>query len=188
MARKRFKIFDFGFKNSFKKHGPTIIGILFISIFLVWRYHNARILSFNTSTVSHEFVSSGIKPVYIKSYPLGIDTEIKDSAIVDGVWQIQLNSANYLVSSAGIGDNGNTIIYGHNKDNILGPLRWIKKGAEIEILASCNKYYYEVIDTHEVDPDNLQYILPTDSEILTIYTCTGFLDSKRFIAQAVLKN
>lgn len=181
MARKQ--------RFNFKDNLILISGILLICIFLVWRYHNARILSFNTSTVSHESVSNGVKPVYIKSYPLGIDIEIKGSGIVDGVWQIQPNSANYLVTSAGIGDKGNTIIYGHNKDNILGPLRWIKKGAEIEILASDgNKYYYEVIDTHEVDPDNLQYILPTDSEILTIYTCTGFLDSKRFIAQAVLKN
>lgn len=173
---------------NFRDNLILFVGIFFISIFLVWRYHNARILSFNTSTVSRESVSNGVKPVYIKSYPLGIDIEIKESAIVDGVWQIQPNSANYLVTSAGIGDNGNVIIYGHNKDSILGPLRWIKEGAEIEILASDgNKYYYEVIRTQEVDPDNLQYIMPTDSEILTIYTCTGFLDSKRFIAQAVLK-
>lgn len=165
-----------------------LFGLLFIGIFIVWRYHSLRILSFSTSDVSVPVVSNGIKPIHIKSYPVGIDISVKDAQIIDGVWQIHPNDANYLVSSAGIGDNGNVIVYGHNKNDILGPLRWIKEGAIVEVLASDGlSYEYEVVSLKEVEPDNLEYIKPSDYEVLTIYTCTGFLDTKRFIVQAILK-
>lgn len=155
-----------------------------MSIFAGWRYHQARILSFNSEIVS-EYKTSGVKPVYIKSYPVGVDIEIKDATINNGVWAIHPNSANYLISSAGIGDIGNTIIYGHNNNQILGPIRWIEVGAEIEIIGSDNKnYYYKVVKTDTVSPENLEYIKPKDTETLTVYTCVGFLDSQRFIVVA----
>lgn len=176
MARKKAKI------NSLNP--PLIVGISLLLIFGAWRYHEARILSFNTKSIS-QFESSGVKPRYIKSYPVGVDIEIGDATIKDGVWAILPNSANYLLGSAGLGDSGNIIIYGHNKDNILGPIRWMKVGQKVEIEGSDGKkYQYEVVKTDTVDPDNLEYIKPTDSETLTIYTCTGFLDSKRFIVVA----
>lgn len=166
---------------------PLIFGILFLVIFSVWRYHQARILSFNSKIVA-EHKQTGIKPVHIKSYPVGVDIDVKDSTINNGVWAIHPNNANYLISSAGIGDNGNIIIYGHNKDNIMGPIRHIKIGAIVEILGSDGKNYkYEVVKTDVVDPSNLTYIDSKDTETLTLYTCVGFLDSQRFIAVAVLK-
>lgn len=178
MARKNLK-YKFLRENSF-----ILIGIFLICIFLGWRYHQTRILSFNTKSVS-EFKSSGVKPVYIKSYPVGVDIKVGETTINNGVWSILPDSASYLLGSAGIGDKGNSIIYGHNKDNILGPIRWMKVGQNIEVLGSDgNKYLYEVTKTDTVDPDNIEYIKSTDSETLTIYTCTGFLDSKRFIVIA----
>ena len=164
-----------------------VIGLILISIFCVWRYHQERILSFNTKTVA-EFKSSGIKPVYVKSYPVGVDIDIKNTSINNGVWAIHPNNANYLINSAGIGDGGNIIIYGHNRDDIMGPIRYIKDGAIVEILGSDGKtYIYEVIKTDVVDPNNLSYIGETNDETLTLYTCTGFLDSKRYIVVAKLK-
>lgn len=160
-------------------------GIFLMSVFVGWRYYQLRILSFDTSDGIGVTKSNNIKPVYIKSYPVGIDIEIKESAIVNGVWFIHPDSANYLVSSAGVGDIGNLIVYGHNKDDILGPLRWIKIGALIEIAASDgNHYNYRVVKTDIVSPDNLEYIQNTTNETMTLYTCTGFLDSKRFIVVA----
>lgn len=171
-------------KSQIKFNYPLVVGLTLISIFLVWRYHNLRILSFNT-TIVDQTKSANIKPIYIKSYPIGIDVKIEDTSITNGIWTIKPNSANYLVTSAGIGDNGNIIIYGHNKNNILGPIRWMKTGDIIEITGSDNKIYkYKVEKTDTIDPNNLSYITPTDKEILTIYTCTGFLDSKRFIVRA----
>lgn len=177
MARKKLK-------SKLQENYLLIIGILLISIFSMWRYHQARILSFNSKEISR-VNSSGIKPMHIKSYPVGVDIDVKETVINDGVWAINPNYASYLISSAGISGNGNIIIYGHNKDKIMGPIRWIKKDAIIEILGSDNKTYkYKVVKTDVVSPDDLNYIKPTDKETLTLYTCTGFLDSKRFIVVA----
>lgn len=171
MARKKLNFLQ---KNLF-----LIIGLLLIGIFLVWRYHQARILSFNTKEVA-KINSSSIKPIHIKSYPVGVDIDIKPAVITNGVWPIFPDTAGYIVNDK------NTIIYGHNKNNIFGPIRWMKIGATIEILGSDNKTYtYEVVKTDIVDPDNLEYIQSKNEETLTLYTCIGFLDSKRFVVVAV---
>ncbi|HLD92014.1 MAG TPA: sortase [Patescibacteria group bacterium] len=176
MARKRIKV---NLPNLY-----LISGLLLLSIFFIWKYHQARILSFNTREIA-KVNFSGVKPIHIKSYPIGVDIDIKDGVIKNGVWTIYPNNAIYLLGSSGIGDEGNIIIYGHNKDNILGPIRWIKIGAKIEIIGSDNKSYnYEVIKTDTVSSDNLEYIKPTNEETLTLYTCTGFLDSQRFMVVA----
>lgn len=160
-------------------------GILLLLIFSGRRFYQIRILSFNAKELLKINSSTGIKPVYIKIYPIGVDTAVKETVIKDGVWIIQPNEASYLVTSAGIGDRGNMIIYGHNKDSILGPIRYIALGAKIELKGSDEKiYYYEAIKTDTVDPGNLEYVLSKDEEVLTLYTCTGFLDSKRFVVVA----
>lgn len=175
-------------KHKFKLHSvnfPLILGLLLLFVFSVWRYHQARILSFNTTAVA-EFKSKGVKPIHIKSYPVGVDIDIKDTTINNGVWAINPNNANYLINSAGIGDNGNIIIYGHNKDDIMGPIRHIQIGAIIEVKGNDGKNYkYEVTKIDTVDPNNLSYIDTKNTETLTLYTCTGFLDSKRFIVVAI---
>ena len=157
---------------------PLIIGLLLLFIFFGWRYHQARILSFNTKEVA-KINSSGIEPIHIKAYPVGVDIDIKSAVIVKGVWPVFPDSAGFITNG------NNTIIYGHNKDNIFGPIRWIQKGTKIEILGSDDKtYMYEVIKTDTVKPDNLEYINETETEVLTLYTCVGFLDSQRFIVVA----
>ncbi len=160
---------------------PLILGLTLIFIFFVWRYHQAQILSFNTKEVA-KISASIVKPIHIKAYPVGVDVDIQPAVIANGVWPVFSNMAGFVENDK------NQIIYGHNKDNILGPIRYIKIGAIIEILSSDNKTYkYEVIKTDTVDPNNLEYVKSFDSEILTLYTCTGFLDSKRFVVVAVLK-
>ncbi len=183
MARKKHslltKILLFVYSNSY-----IVLGLFLIFIFLGWRYHNLRILSFDTNEVAIQNVST-VKPTYIKAYPVGVDVAIKDSVIVNGVWQIHPNEASYLVSSDGIGGNSNIILYGHNKIDVLGPIRHIKIGAVIELTGSDgNVYKYEVVKTDTVKPDNLTYLQNTAKETLTIYTCTGIFDTERFIVVA----
>lgn len=178
LASKAGEKLEFRIQKNLKHNYLIILGILLISTFLVWRYYQARILSFNTSEVS-KIDTTEVTPVHIKAYPIGIDVDIKPAIITNGVWPVFPNTAGFVMNGK------NIIIYGHNKDNILGPIRYIKTGTKIEILGSDNnKYFYEVTKTDIVDPDNLEYIKPKSIETLTIYTCTGFLDSKRFIVVA----
>jgi len=161
-------------------------GILLLLIFSGWRFHQARVLSFWSKELPQPAISkTGEIPVLIKSFPLGVNIKIKESNIQNGVWQIFSDAASHLESSARIGEGGNIIIYGHNKNEVLGPIRWAKEGEKIELVDATGKeYYYEVVKVEIVDPSNLTYILPTNEETLTVYTCIGFMDSERLILVA----
>lgn len=186
MARKKVKT-RISYVLQFLKSNYLLVGgIILILIFVGWRYHQVRILSFNTLNVETNQVA-GITPVYIKAYPVGVDIAVTPTAIKDGVWIIPPQSVGFLSSSYGLGGGGNIIMYGHNKDDILGPIRWIKNDSIVQLTGVDGKIYkYKVTETAEVDPNNLDYIKPTTEEVLTLYTCTGILDSKRFVVRARL--
>ena len=167
--------------------GPVMLlsGLILLGTFFIWKFHQARILSFNTQAVEVTSQDEGTWPIKLTIPRLRVDLEVREAAIIDGVWQISPDSASHLNVSSGLGGSGNTIIYGHNKNGVLGPIRWMSPGDIIELTGEDGKIYtYSVEKTVEVEPDNLEYISPKDYEVLTIYTCTGFLDSKRFIIVA----
>lgn len=85
------------FKKFFKKNPLVISGLILILIFCVWRYHNARILSFSIEDqeISQNNIE-GLIPVHIKAYPVGIDVDVKPASITDGVWTIYPNSAGFV--------------------------------------------------------------------------------------------
>jgi len=169
-----------------KKQGLVLLifGLFLIALFSGWRFYNARILSFE-GQVPEIAAKEGYRPVSIKILSVRLSLDISEGAIVDGVWQISKVGASHLNVSANPGEGGNIVIYGHNKNSLFGPIRWIEKGAEIEINdENGNKYSYVVSETLEVSPDKIEYVLPKNEEILTLYTCSGFLDSKRYIVIA----
>jgi len=45
------------------------------------------------------------------------------------------------------------------------------------------EYSKQVKEIVEVKPDQVEYLLPTSEETLTLYTCSGFMDQKRFIVR-----
>lgn len=163
------------------------LGLVLILTFVVYRFHQARILSFNTKNFSGTEVTNwkGVTPTFIQAFPVGVNVKVGETSIVNGVWQILPDAAAHLSTSARIGDSGNMIIYGHNKNEILGPIRWIKVGEKIDLKdKDGNTYSYTVVKTDTVNPDNVSYLQPSNEETLTIYTCVGILDSQRFIVVA----
>lgn len=119
------------------------------------------------------------KPVHIKAYSVGINVKIKPAVIIKGVWPVFTDSAGYVINGK------NLIIYGHNTNNIFGPIRQIKEKAEIVIFDNnFNKYRYQVVNIDIVNNSNMRYIESTTDETLTLYTCAGLFDSKRFIVVA----
>jgi len=176
MAKRKIK-----FSNFLKSNLFLVLGLFFIFVFLFWRYHQVRILSFSSSSVLSESQTEeiGFSPVYIKSYPVGVDVEVIPAKIENNIWPVYDKKAGYIINGK------NLIIYGHNKNDILGPIRYVVAGSSIILLdSSKNEYMYEVIKTDIVDPGNLKYIENTNEEQLTVYTCTGIFDSKRFIVVA----
>jgi sortase (surface protein transpeptidase) len=106
-------------------------------------------------------------PQYIEIPDLKIKLPIIPSKITGGKWETTSKGVSYLETSPIPGEKGNSILYGHNWEKLLGRLVKIKTGAKIVITYSDSSILNQ-----------------TEDERMTIYTCTGFLDSMRFIVVA----
>jgi LPXTG-site transpeptidase (sortase) family protein len=107
----------------------------------------------------------------------------------EGVWGISPLSANHVSQSGVPGNNGNIIIYGHNTAAVFGKLQSVKRGDEISLrTANGIMHKYMVVNTQDVDVFQIDLLQPTLTETLTIYTCSGWFDSRRFVVRAVPRN
>ena len=173
-----------------KKQGVLFLflGLFFILLFSGWRFSRARILSFSQGYPKDKEVvekTEESKPASIQIPSVGINLPVEESAIKNGIWEVSYQGASHLDKSANPGQNGNVVIYGHNKNQLFGPIRWMEAGSTIEITdKGGKKYEYKVVKTIVTTPDDISYVLPKDKETLTLYTCIGFMDSKRFIVIA----
>lgn len=133
---------------------------------------------------SHEMAGAQQRPVHIE-IPWFVDVSISQQVLIQDKWTISETEASHLANSARPGEAGNIIIYGHNTRKILGNIRALK-GGEIVTLTSADEtqHQYRVTKIIEVNPTQVEYLLPTSEETLTLYTCSGFMDQKRFIVQA----
>jgi LPXTG-site transpeptidase (sortase) family protein len=125
-------------------------------------------------------------PIQIRLPQIGISLPITEGDISNGVWLVSSTGATHLVRSAVPGTEGNIVIYGHNTDAIFGRLHLIQKGHTILVTTKDGAIHrYIVSNLLTVPPSRVDLVLPTKTEILTIYTCTGFFDSERLVIQAV---
>jgi LPXTG-site transpeptidase (sortase) family protein len=170
----------------FKNYGYLFLttGILLILFSVSYRTYRSRVLSFK-GTVTESVIKQYVKPVRIVIDDLKIDLPIEEGSIQDGIWSISENGASHLNISESPGGKGNIVIYAHNKNKLFGPIRWIKNDTLIKVINEDGKEYdYKVTERIEVKPTDLTYVLPKNEETLTLYTCSGFADSKRFIVTA----
>ncbi|MFZ5437992.1 MAG: sortase [Patescibacteria group bacterium] len=116
------------------------------------------------------------------SFPsLNINRDVVTTHVKNGEWLLVDAAANYVYESARPGDVGPVIIYGHNTPAVFGQLTQLVVGQDIIVkTASGQKFYYLVTAKKVVDPDEVG-LLESNKETLIIYTCTGFLDSKRLV-------
>jgi LPXTG-site transpeptidase (sortase) family protein len=91
----------------------------------------------------------------------------------------------FVKGSATPGSIGNSIFYGHNWTSLLGRLPGARIGDEVTITMDNGIVKTFVITkTKIVSPNDTEVLDDTNFSRLTLYTCTGFLDSKRFVAFA----
>ncbi len=125
-------------------------------------------------------------PTKVKIKSAQIEVPLIVSHITNGTWETTKKGASFLSDSARPGEGGNIVMYGHNTLDIFGRMRSLKPGETIHVqVADGNWYEYRVESTSIVKPHQIDAVLPTKTEILTLYTCTGWMDSQRFIVRAV---
>lgn len=171
-----------------------IVGTIFVGISTVHNLLRLRSLKLDRITVASYQQATPPQAVK-KPIPTHIfiqwfvNTGIEEEVYVGGKWTVSETQASYLSSSGKPGETGNLILYGHNKRSILGNLRALKGGEIIELtLDDDTTKRYRVESLKQVDPRNTELLRPTDTEVLTLYTCSGFMDSQRFVVRATPLN
>jgi len=173
-----------------------VLGI-FLFIFggyLVWERNAPQRISFDSppleqkgSLVDAKVLPEG-KPVRIKMPSIHKELAIIPSRIVDNRWESTKKGVSYLETSPIPGEVGNSILWGHNYPNLLKDLTKVEVGDEITIVfENGGEKIFIVHFTQEVGPNQSSILNPTEDNRITLYTCSGFLDSKRFVVTALLK-
>ena len=158
--------------------------------FLYWQRTTPTRLQFDTGKIESSSVrSTNVEPRALIIADLGIELPIYPASIKNGRWEATGKGVSYLSSTPVPGEVGNSVIYGHNWKSILGNLVKARPGQTIEVLYSDgSRKEFEVKFTQVVTPDQTQILGQTGDNRITLYTCTGFLDSKRFVVTAILKS
>lgn len=124
-------------------------------------------------------------PVKLEIPSASVAVPVIEQAVINGKWQVPAEAAAHVAQSANPGFPGNIIIYGHNLASVLGKLGTAKPGDSILVTtADGKKHVYSVTVKSVVDPGDISVVKPAATETLTVYTCTGFLDSRRLVIQA----
>lgn len=170
----------------------TIFGIvcLLLSAYFIYQRTNLNNLAFS------DFVQEGNEGQdFGKTQPLAITLQtlqktlpIFPASASKDTWQTSASGISYLSTSPLPGDKGNSILYGHNWPNLLGALSKMKPGDQISIAFTDGSVReFVVAYTTTVNPDQVEILKSSEDSRLTLYTCTGFLDSNRFVVTAKLK-
>lgn len=129
------------------------------------------------------------EPVTIQISSINVRLPLIPAKITEKGWETTSQGVSYLASSPIPGYTGNSILYGHNWPSLLGNLPKIKPADIIKVYYKDGSYNEFVVEkTAVIAPDQIGILDATTDKRLTIYTCTGFLDSKRFVAVALMKD
>jgi hypothetical protein len=144
-------------------------------LFLVWQRTSPNNLSFAKSEVlvQETLEKQGKNQLVIEG--LGINLRVFPGGRKDGNW---------ITTSKGI-SKVNNIYYGHNWENLLGKLLQAKVGQEIKITnQNTDELVYKIKYITEVYPTQREIIENLPKDTIIVYTCSGLLDSKRFVVTA----
>lgn len=171
---------------------PAILIFLGIAIVFWASFKSAflpsKSISHKTSDLSYSnTVRSQAKPAKLYVPRLSRILYIADGEVVDNRWTISQTGVSYLTGSAIPGSIGNSVLYGHNRKDILGGLPKVSNSDLIYVVMENGEFAkYEVFETKEIKPTQVEILVSTSDTRLTIYTCSGFLDQARFVVVARL--
>ncbi|EKD65372.1 MAG: hypothetical protein ACD_50C00112G0016 [uncultured bacterium] len=174
----------------------TLLGIVFILVGFAW-----FILIFGTSGVQSQKEDAAKEPIVADEAfekktnesvvrniiipRLNIDLSITPSKIKNGYWEVSETTASHGEGSANPGEGGNVVVFAHAREGLFLGLRDVKQDDAVYVLTNDQWYKYKVSETVDVYPSDITTVAPTDSEVLTLFTCSGFFDEKRLIVKAI---
>lgn len=164
------------------------LGCYIIGVFLIWERNNPNRLAFKNYAGNYKNEKVLNPPTRIIIRDLGIDLPIYPAKLKNNEWQTSTQGASYLTSSPIPGEIGNSIIYAHDWVSLFGPLLNVKAGEKVEVeFADKTQKTFVIGQTSVVSYNQTGVLAPTKDRRITLYTCTGFLDSQRMVAVATLE-
>lgn len=163
-----------------------VLGIFLFIVFLYILFQRINPWGLESGFDKYTYLQAAshkIIPSKLAIESLSIDLPVIESKIANGKFETTKKGVSYLSSSAMPGEMGNAIFYGHNWPNILGKLDSVRVGDVIRIVMNDEKYFdYKIEYTAKVSSDEVHILNQTEDSRITIYTCAGFFDTKRFVA------
>lgn len=185
MPRKKSKKKKFPFYIKYKNRFLGIFFVFLSVIILTYpsaiKYTQEKNPIRKASEFNGKQTAQGPIPDRVIIPDVKIDTKIKEAKIENGYWQVFENTASYGLGSAYLGQKGNIVIFAHAREGLFYNLKSIKEGDLVFVYSKNKKYTYGVKTITSVYPNETKIIGPTENEILTLYTCSGFYDEKRLI-------
>jgi len=121
-----------------------------------------------------------VEKIYIPALKRTLN--VSDGFVTGNRWTVSGTGVSHLTSSALPGNPGNAILYGHNRDGILAKLWQVQKGDFIYVtLSDSSISKYIIFERKEIEPDGVEILDDVGDSRLTLYTCSGFLDSARYV-------
>jgi len=161
-------------------------GLVFVAIGLVFLASSFLIKKYNFQEPSAPqkviIKEQAIFPKKLVISKVGLSLPIFPRKVISDDWGVSDEGAFYLVNSGKLGEKGNVVIYGHNNNELLGPIRWLEVGDLITISDEKGKIFnYKVDEVKTVTLDEVEIISDFGDRRVTLYTCSGFLDKERFV-------
>lgn len=115
---------------------------------------------------------------------ISLDVDLRPSKVINGQWEVFEDSGSFGLGSALPGGFGNSVIFAHARRGLFLPLKDTQIDDIIYILNDSQWFSYKIVEIKEVMPSDISVIKDTPDETLTLFTCSGFADSKRLIVVA----
>ncbi len=111
---------------------------------------------------------------------------LQATRIEQGEWYVSSDVGNILEQGARPDESGNIIVYGHNTKDIFWRLHELRVGDEVILRTTDERQHrYKITERVTILADDVSYIAPTESEVLTIYTFTGWFERERLVIRAL---
>ena len=160
-----------------------IVGLIFI-LFGSGLYIQT-IIPTTIDPIGAKETTNSLYPLAITINSINVNLSIIPSAKTNNKFETTKNGVTYLTDSVLPAQTGNSVFYGHNWSNLLGNLKNVKRGDTIELKYSNGEVKTFTVDLiTEMPAEYAKVSLDSNQKVMTIYTCSGFLDSKRIIVTA----
>lgn len=173
------------------------LGFIFYGLagYYIWLRYDSSHLAFTNyqevvpeKAVKKQQDSIKKSPTQVIIHDVGINLPLIPTSLHDRQWETTDKGASYLTSSPVPGETGNSIIYGHNWPVLFGNLTKTHPGQHVEIVYNDDSRATFVIEyTALVPPTDSSILTASTDKRITLYTCAGWFDDKRFVAVALKK-